>query len=276
MREKGLDLLLIYSNQVDPGNVRYLADYWPIFEQTFVVLPSEGEPILLVGAECSSYAKSVSRINDVRVIQDVMIPGEEYPGAEITTWKEIFSDIGERDRISKIGIAGLDVLGGFPIHVYHNLKKALKGKELVKADDIIIESRSIKSKVELEMIKRSYELADRGLDAAINATKEGVMERQIEAEAEHAIMSAGGEDHPVPWPCQLIASGPNTGLALNRPSNRKFKVGEHVCLLSGLFMKDISAVARPLFVGNPGEEYEKSIKDCQNTNVKKRTVSLFT
>jgi len=261
MREKGLDLLLVYSNQVDPGNVRYLADYWPIFEQTFVVLPLEGEPVLLAGAECSSYAKSVSRINDVRLIQDVMIPGEEYPGAEITTWKEIFSDIGERGKISKVGIAGLDVLGGFPIHTYRNLEKALKGKEFVKADDVMIEARSIKSKAELEMIRRAYELADKGLDAAIDATREGVTERQIEAEAEHAIVSAGGEDHPVPWPCQLIASGPNTGLALNRPSNRRVKRGEHVLLTVGALYEGYnSAVARPLFVGTPSEEYKKVVK----------------
>ena len=266
MRRKELDLLIVYSNQVDPGNVRYLADYWPIFEQTFVVLPLEGEPILLAGAECSSYARKTSRISDVRLIQDVMIPGEEYPGAEITTWDEIFSGIKGESRISRVGIAGLDVLGGFPTHAYRNLKRALKGKEIVKADDVMIEVRSIKSEAELRMIRRAYELADKGLDAAISAVKEGVTERQIEAEAEYAIMSAGGEDHPVPWPCQLIASGPNTGLALNRPSNRKIRKGEHVLLTVGALYEGYnSAVARPLFVGTPSEEYKRVIKVVERT-----------
>jgi Xaa-Pro aminopeptidase len=268
MKERGLDLLIIYSNQVDPGNVRYLADYWPIFEQAFVILPLEGEPILLAGAECSSYAKSVSRINDVRLIQDVMIPGEEYPGAKITTWKDVFRDVGESGVISKVGIAGLDVLGGFPIHAFRNLKAALKSKKIVKAENIMIEARSIKSEAELEMIRRAYELADLGLDAAINAVKEGVSERQIQAEAEHAIISAGGEDHPVPWPCQLIASGPNTCLPLSRPSNRRVKRGEHVLLTIGALYEGYnSAVARPLFVGTPSEEYKRVIKVVEETMI---------
>lgn len=268
MRKEELDLLLVYSNQVDPGNVRYLADYWPIFEQTFVILPFEGEPILLAGAECSTFAKNVSRIKDIRLIQDVMIPGEEYPSAKITTWKDIFRDIGKRGKIAKAGIAGLDVLGGFPIHMYRNLEKALKGKEIVKADKVLIEARSVKSKAEIEMIKRSYELADKGLDAAITATKEGITERQIEAEAEHAIMSAGGEDHCVPWPCQLIASGPNTGLALNRPSNRKVRGREHVLLTIGALYEGYnSAVARPLFVGSPSKEYEKAREVVENAMI---------
>lgn len=261
MEEKGLDVLLVYSNQVDPGNVRYLADYWPIFEQTFVLLPLEGDPILLAGAECSTYAKSVSRIKDVRLIQDVMIPGEEYPGAKLTTWEELFSEISRRGKIRRVGIVGFEALGGFPIHIYRNLEKTLKGKEILKADSILVEARSIKSRSELEMMRRSYQLADKGLDAGIAVVKEGVTEREIAAEAEHAIMSAGGEDHCVPWPSQLIASGPNTGLALNRPSNRRVKKGEHVLLSVGALYEGYnSAVARPLFVGKASREFEGVIK----------------
>ena len=32
VKTKGLDVLIVHSNEADFANVRYLSDYWPIFE----------------------------------------------------------------------------------------------------------------------------------------------------------------------------------------------------------------------------------------------------
>ena len=37
MAELDLDVLLVHSHEADPSNVRYLADYWPLFETAGVV-----------------------------------------------------------------------------------------------------------------------------------------------------------------------------------------------------------------------------------------------
>ena len=37
--------------EAEPANVRYLADYWPSFETTGVLVPAEGKPCLLIGPE---------------------------------------------------------------------------------------------------------------------------------------------------------------------------------------------------------------------------------
>jgi len=44
VRRKGLDLLLIPSTEADFANVRYLSDYWPIFESGGYWCPCKVHP----------------------------------------------------------------------------------------------------------------------------------------------------------------------------------------------------------------------------------------
>jgi len=66
MNEENLDIVIAHSNEADPANVRYLSDFWPVFETAGVVVPKEGEPILLVGPECETFALSRSKIRKER------------------------------------------------------------------------------------------------------------------------------------------------------------------------------------------------------------------
>ncbi len=68
VRERGLDALLVHSNEADFANVRYLSDYWPIFESAGVLIQAEGDPILLIGPESETFAEDHSVIPDIRKI----------------------------------------------------------------------------------------------------------------------------------------------------------------------------------------------------------------
>ena len=65
VQAKGLDVLVAHSNEADFANVRYLSDYWPIFETAGVVVPAEGEPALIIGPESQTYAEDRSRIKKI-------------------------------------------------------------------------------------------------------------------------------------------------------------------------------------------------------------------
>ena len=39
MKKAGMDVLLAHSDEADFANVRYLSDYWPIFESAGVLVP---------------------------------------------------------------------------------------------------------------------------------------------------------------------------------------------------------------------------------------------
>ena len=51
MKKAGYDLLLCYGNEAEPQYVRYYSAYWPSFETAGVLIPVEGEPLLLIGPE---------------------------------------------------------------------------------------------------------------------------------------------------------------------------------------------------------------------------------
>ena len=51
MRTKGLDACLIYGDEYRRENTRYIANVWPIFERCAVVVPMEGDPVVLGAPE---------------------------------------------------------------------------------------------------------------------------------------------------------------------------------------------------------------------------------
>ncbi|MFN4227495.1 MAG: hypothetical protein ACK4F0_05090 [Candidatus Ratteibacteria bacterium] len=59
VREKGLDILIAHSNEADFANVRYLSDYWSIFETCGVAISKTGKIALLIGSESETFAKEV-------------------------------------------------------------------------------------------------------------------------------------------------------------------------------------------------------------------------
>ena len=142
VRRKGLDLLLIHSNEADFANVRYLSDYWPIFESAGVLVPVEGPPALLIGPESETFARDRSRIDRIYKLIEYRESAEpEYPDIKVDTFesivKEMLPDFGRSPKLS----VGYQI---FPLPVYDSLRKAFPEAELIKSDDILVDLRVIK------------------------------------------------------------------------------------------------------------------------------------
>ena len=65
MIAEGYDLILTYGNEAEPQFVRYFSNYWPSFETAGVLIPAEGDPILLIGPESYTYASDRSKIDTI-------------------------------------------------------------------------------------------------------------------------------------------------------------------------------------------------------------------
>ncbi len=90
---RGLDALVVHSNEADFANVRYLSDYWPAFESAGVVVPKNGEAILLIGPESETYAEDRSRIKKIMKLLEYRESAEpEYPDIKTNTYKEVFEE----------------------------------------------------------------------------------------------------------------------------------------------------------------------------------------
>jgi hypothetical protein len=48
VRKKGIDILIVHSNEADFANVRYLSDYWPIFETAGVAVSKKVKLLYLL------------------------------------------------------------------------------------------------------------------------------------------------------------------------------------------------------------------------------------
>jgi Xaa-Pro aminopeptidase len=80
-----------------------------------------------------------------------MVPGEEYPNARISSFAEVFAEVGLGRRGERIGIVGLSRM---PLGVYELLCKSLPDVELVDVTPEYERFRECKSPWEIGEIRR--------------------------------------------------------------------------------------------------------------------------
>ena len=123
MKEEGYDLLLSYGNEAEPQFVRYFSAYWPSFETAGVLIPSEGEALLLIGPESYTYAADRSMIGGIRLLKAFRESSEpEYPGKRLDTFGSVFEETLKGKKLKRFGVAGLSLM---TIGVYEALTEAL-------------------------------------------------------------------------------------------------------------------------------------------------------
>ncbi len=100
MAAVGLDALLVYGDEYRKENLRYVSNYWPIFERVAAIIPCTGDVILLAAPEGQEVACEMSAWSDIRMVKDftcVTVPDEiEYPLAHYTSFQEIRGELGVR------------------------------------------------------------------------------------------------------------------------------------------------------------------------------------
>ncbi|MBP6963799.1 MAG: aminopeptidase P family protein [Armatimonadetes bacterium] len=244
VRERGLDALLVHSNEADFANVRYLSEYWPIFESAGVLVPSEGNPILLIGPESETFAQGHSVIPDIRKVLYYREAAEpDYPDVEVDTFEDIFSSIGS-GGIGKLGIAGSTAM---PVSVYERVQAALPNAEIVKADDIMYEMRAIKSESEIALLKEAFLVSELAVEEVLSRIEPGMTELQVVGIAQEAMYRNGAEYEAHPT---YVLSGPNSSHAIGRPSHRVIRKGDLVQLSVGARVGGYSpSVGLPICIG---------------------------
>ena len=244
MAEMDLDVLIAHGDEADPSNVRYLSDYWPLFETGGVALGRTGDPVLLIGPETLTYAQDRSSIKDVMMLLHYRESAEpDYPGVELDTFADVFKKVGGKE-VKRIGIAGLPVM---PVTVYEQIKKHAGKAEIVRADDIIVDMRTVKSANELKCMREAFRISELATEYVLNNMKPGMTEQQIVGLAQAALYENGAEyeGHPT-----YVLSGKNSTHAIGRPSPKVIKEGELIQLNIGALVNGYSSsVGRPVCFG---------------------------
>ena len=245
LARRGLDALITFGNEAEPQNVRYLADYWPAFESAGVLVPVEGEPMLLIGPESLTYARSRSRLPKIRQILQYRESAEpEYPGAKLPTFRDVLDEVSGGQGVKRLGMVGRAIM---TVPVYEGLKEAMAGGELVRADDIMIGSRQIKSENEIAAMREAFRISAIALEAVLNEMRPGMTELEVVGIAQREIYGNGGEyeGHPL-----YVLSGSHSSHAIGRPAHRKLERGQVIQLNIGARVSGYSSsIGRPVSFG---------------------------
>lgn len=245
MAEANLDVLIAHGDEADPSNVRYLTDYWPLFETGGVALGREGDPILLIGPETLTFAEDRAKCGSIMQLLEYRESAEpEYPGVVLDSFADVIKKAAGEREVKRIGVAGLPVM---PVTVYESLKRAAGKAKIARADDLIVQMRTIKSANEIKCMREAFRISELATEYVLNHMKPGMTEQQVVGLAQAAMYENGAEyeGHPT-----YVLSGRNSTHAIGRPSPKVIKKGELIQLNIGALVSGYSSsVGRPVCFG---------------------------
>ncbi len=180
-----------------PENVVYLTDFWPHHGFSFVVFPQQGKPRLFVPEVEVDYADS--EWNKVTTFGwGLLKDGDLYANYKSLLTQE-FKSLGLENK--KIGVEkSFEVTAPtyraaepvVPAKPWHDLiEEVFETCTLVDINGFISEARSTKTDYEIGKLKIANEIAEMGLNYALDQLKPGLTEAQVGAMVEYKIRADG-------------------------------------------------------------------------------------
>jgi Xaa-Pro aminopeptidase len=222
LKKNNVDFLFVYYDEYNVMNGRYLTGWCPTIERGAVIVSGYREPFLIGGPEAGPSARLDSIIKEIACSRVFMVPEEEYPGAEILSFRQIADRYFAGARIKRIGLVGGNTV---PHSIHTQLTAELKGAQVVDLTDEFERLRYLKSAWEQEMTQKAYELADAGFKRLAESVQEGKREYEAAAEAEYAVRKLGGDGLGYRT---IIGSGERAVGIVPPASERVFRAGEMV------------------------------------------------
>ena len=217
LQREGLDALIVNSNEADYANARYFSGYWPLFERCGVAIAPTGEAALMVGPESKEFGADRSRIDKVFVLKAYREGADPaYPELQADTYQDVF-------------------------------RAAFPEAEIVRADHMMVELRSIKSVNEINCLREGYRIAQLATQQVIREIRPGMTELQMVGVAQRVVYENGAEYEGLPM---YVFSEASTRHAISRSGYRKFEKGDIVQLnLSAKIDGYSAAIGYPIVLG---------------------------
>lgn len=246
MDKQGFDALLIFA----PQNMYYLTGYTTLgyYEQQALLLPRDGEPTLIVRLLEDMNIRETSWVK-----RSITFTDDEDPLTVMATTLKT-----ERLKGKRIGAEADSWKCRMTHYSFEKLKKA-SGVKLVPIGPFgtgpIEKCRLIKSKREIEFIRRAAEIASKAMRTGISNVREGINENIVAAEVWRELLKNGSE-YPAHQP--FVVGGPRSGQAHATYAARKLKKGDVVFFEIGASVKRYhGALSRSTTVGEPSKKVKE-------------------
>ncbi|MCK5570213.1 MAG: aminopeptidase P family protein [Spirochaetes bacterium] len=256
LKKNNFDAYLVHSNEADQANVRYLSDHWPIFETAGVIIPAEGDPILLIGPEAEPFAKDRSRIPEIRKLIEYRESAEpDYPDIPVSTFSDIFEEVSGGKEIKRLALGDYSIL---PMPVYDGITKALGKGKIIRAEWILSNMRIKKTENEIAMIKEAHNISELTLKYTLEKMEPGMTEKEVLGIVYESMYSNGAECEGFP---NYVFGGKKTRNAIARSTYDRLEKGQLIQLCIGArFGGYSSSVGRPVIFGKMHDEMRKHVE----------------
>lgn len=186
MEEGGIDGLFLTSeeNVFYFSGVRFFSPGVSYTRPSFLLLPRDSDPILLVHENHVTHARLSSWIRDVRGYS-------EMNAAPIDSITQMFRDAGVIDgRIASE--LGYEQRINMPYNAFRKIEKSLKN-EFVDGSSVIWKVRMKKDQEEIESIRMACEILGRAYRETFEKLEPGMSEHEVASSIKSAICRFGGE-----------------------------------------------------------------------------------
>lgn len=247
-----LDAMLVYGDEYRKENLRYVSNFWPIFERSACVIPREGRPILACAPEGEQYAREMSVWSDVRNIKEfacVSVAEEiDYPLASFSSLREILADsMGAGKRLGMVG------LWDMPAPIFDRVQDAKPAMEIVDASGILNEMRLLKTPAELDCLREAGRQACEGYKKLLEYAVPGNTENMAAGAAEGAARMAGAEGINF----MVFGAGPRTNTIIGRTNNRVIEDGDMIMAAMAVQYQGYVATVEYPFVAGAANDAQR-------------------
>jgi Xaa-Pro aminopeptidase len=225
LEREGDDVFLVYGDEYRRESLRYVSNYWPIFDRGTLVVGRQREPILLVAPEGANLAKEMAAWQDIRIVHELepsYIPDKvDYASASYAHLDDVLTEAAGGRPPKRVRICGIDAM---PFVTFEAMKRAVPAAAITNGDPDVYRLRLVKSPAETALLRRSWEICDAGYKALLDADIVGMTEIQAAAIAEKAARDAGAEGVVF----TIFCSGERTNTAVGRATRKVIRSGEMV------------------------------------------------
>jgi len=257
MTSLGLDAMMVYGDEYRKENLRYVSNFWPIFERGALFIPLSGEPIYAGAPEGEQYAREMCPWPDVRNLKEFLcvsvVDEIDYPLATISRLDDVVWETLGAGR--RLGVVGLNDMPGI---ILDRIKTSKDGLELVDASDIINKMRLTKSPAEISCLREAGRIACVGFEELMKTAVPGATELEAAGAAEGAARMAGAEAIAF----MVFGSGERTNTIIGRPINKVIEDGDMVMAsLAVQYEGYVSTVDFPFVAGAASPEQNAFLLD---------------
>lgn len=183
-----------------PENVLYSTGYWPVFGASMAVVPREGEPTIFYIEGEEDFVEE-SWVEDARPyiyfgMLEMPNPNRNFRRMLDQLWKEKGYErkavIGYEGSFEFIATQNISVEARIPSETgMRMLREVFPDAVFYDAFNLLREARYVKSKYEIEKMRRACEATCFGYEAARKVLRPGIKDCEVSAAVEHAIRSKG-------------------------------------------------------------------------------------